>query len=83
MWIKTCVAALGIVGGLVAVTPAPTLAQGVYFGPNGVGIDIDHPRHYRDYPGDRGYAYERGYQGCRTITIQRDDGSMKQIRRCD
>ena len=82
MWIKTSIAALGIMGVLGAMTPAPTLAQGVYFGPNGVGIDIGrHPRDYRAYRGD---AYERGYGGdCRTITIRRDDGSMKQIRRCD
>jgi hypothetical protein len=82
MWIKTSIAALGIAGALGAATPAPTLAQGVYFGPNGVGIDIGrHPRDYRDYR--EGYAYEHGFQGCRTITIQRDDGSMKRIRRCD
>ncbi len=85
MWIKTSIAALGIIGALGAATPAPTLAQGVYVGPGGVGVDIGRPRHYRgdqdrDY---QGYAYERGYQGCRTITIRRVDGSMKQIRRCD
>ena len=80
MWIKTPIAALGIAGALGAATPAPTLAQGVYFGPNGIGIDTG--RHARDYR--EGYAYERGYRGdCRTITIRRDDGSMKQIRRCD
>ena len=84
MWIKTSVAALGIVGALAAATPAPTLAQGVYIGPGGVGVDTGRPgwreRHYRD-----DYAYERGYRrpGCRTVTIHRDDGSVKQIRRCD
>lgn len=82
MWIKTSIAALGIAGALGAATPVPTLAQGVYFGPNEVGVDIGQPRHYRGYR--EGYAYERGYRGdCRTITIRRDDGSMKQIRRCD
>jgi hypothetical protein len=35
MWIKTSVAALGMVGALAVATPAPTLAQGV--GPGGVG----------------------------------------------
>jgi hypothetical protein len=83
MWIKTSVAALGIVGVLAAATPTPTLAQGVHIGPGGVGVDIGRPgwreRHYRAY---HGYAYERG-RGCRTVTIHRDDGSMKQIRRCD
>jgi len=83
MWIKTSVAALGIIGALTAATLTPTLAQGVYIGPSGVGVDIGRPgwreRHYRDY------AYERGYRrhGCRTVTINRDDGSVKQIRRCD
>ena len=86
MWIKTSIAVLGIVGALGAATPAPTLAQGVYFGPGGIGVDIGRPRHDRGYQDrDRqGYAYERGFGGdCRTITIRRDDGSMKQIRRCD
>jgi hypothetical protein len=81
MWIKISVAALGILGALSAVTPAPTLAQGVYIGPGGVGVDMSPPRRYRDLR--EGYAYERGDPGCRTITIRRDDGSMKQIRRCD
>ena len=82
MWIKTSIAALGIIGALGVATPAPTLAQGVHIGPNGVGVDIGRPRHDRDFR--RGYAYERGYRDdCRTITIRRDDGSMKQIRRCD
>jgi hypothetical protein len=88
MWIKTSLAALGIVGLLAATTPAPTLAQGVYVGPGGVGVDIGRPgwreRHYRDRD-YQGYAYDRSFRGsgCRTVTIHRDDGSMKQIRRCD
>ena len=87
MWIKTSLlAALGIVGALTAGSPTQTLAQGVHIGPGGVGIDIGRPgwreRHYRGYDD---YAYERRFRGsgCRTVTIQRDDGSMKQIRRCD
>jgi hypothetical protein len=86
MWLKTSLAALGMMGALAAATPAPTLAQGVYVGPGGVGIDTGRPgwreRHYR---GHDDYAYERRFRGpgCRTVTIRRDDGSMKQIRRCD
>ena len=86
MWLKTSLAALGLMGALAAATPAPTLAQGVYVGPGGVGIDTGRPgwreRHYR---GHDDYAYERRFRGpgCRTVTIRRDDGSMKQIRRCD
>ena len=86
MWIKTSLIALGIAGALAAATPAPTLAQGVYIGPGGVGVDLGRPG-WRER-GDRayeGYAYDRGFRGsgCRTVTIRRDDGRMKQIRRCD
>ena len=48
--------------------------------------EYDRPR-YRSYGyerrayrrADRTYAYGRG---CRTITIEREDGSVKRIRRC-
>jgi hypothetical protein len=42
-------------------------------------------RHYRgDRDVDRSYAYDRGrFGGCRTITIERDDGSVRRVRRCD
>jgi hypothetical protein len=48
--------------GVASVTPA--LAQGVYVGPNGVGVDTG-VRHYRDYDGDRGDRYRDGgyYEG--------------------
>jgi len=92
--------ALGFVGAMAIGTPAPGLAQGVYIGPGGVGIDTGPPR-YREpyysepyysepyyseryYRRDRGYASERGrYGGCRTVTIERDDGSVRRVRRCD
>jgi hypothetical protein len=86
MWIKTSLIALGIAGALAAATPGPTLAQGVYVGPGGVGVDLGRPgwreRRDRAY---HGYAYDRGFRGsdCRTVTIERDDGSVKRIRRCD
>lgn len=84
MWFKTSLAALGMMGALAGATPTPALAQGVYVGPGGVGVDTGRPgwRHERAY---RDYGYERGPRGrdCRTVTIRRDDGSMKQIRRCD
>jgi len=89
MWIKTSLAALAMIGALAAATPTPSLAQGVYVGPGGVGVDTRgpgwrHDRAYRDRA-YRGYAEDRGFRGrgCRTVTIHRDDGSMKQIRRCD
>ena len=89
MWIKTSLIALGTASALAAATQAPTLAQGVYIGPGGVGVDVGRPGwrerdYYRDdYRDD--YTYERRYRGrdCRTVTIRRDDGRVKQIRRCD
>ena len=84
MWMKTSLIALGIASALAAATPTPTLALDVLVGPGGVGVDTGRHgwRHDRAY---RGYGYERGFRGpgCRTVTIRRDDGSMKQIRRCD
>jgi hypothetical protein len=65
---------------------------GVDIGRSGrVGVDIgrhrdrdfDRPR-YRDRYGDRYDRYERRYGGgCKTITIERDDGSVRRARRCD
>jgi hypothetical protein len=55
------------------------------------GVRVGPDRHYdrdRDYDRPRnqgtvGYS-ERSYdRGCRTITIRRDDGSVRKIRRCD
>jgi hypothetical protein len=84
MWLKTSLAALGMVGALAAGTPTPTLALDVNVGPGGVAVDTGRPgwRHDRAY---RAHAEERGFRGhgCKTVTIRRDDGSMKQIRRCD
>ena len=87
MWIKTSLIALGIVGAMTAAAPAPTLAQGVHIGPDGVGVDIGRPdyreRHYRGQGYDD-YAYDRRFRGgCGTVTIDRDNGSRRTIRRCD
>jgi len=71
--------------------PAPANAQGigVQVVP-GVGVQIGEPNRprYRDYDreGDRRGFRERevrGGQNCRTVTIERDDGSVRRIRRCD
>jgi len=43
MWIKTSLAALAMMGALAAATPTPILAQGVYVGPGGVGVDTADP----------------------------------------
>ena len=94
---RTLVIGLLVLSGIAATMPAS--AQGVYFGTPGVGVQIGGPQHHyleNDAPRYRNYDYERprhqsyGYRdnsydrgGCRTITIQRDDGSVRRIRRCD
>jgi hypothetical protein len=86
MLVTRTLVALGFVGAMAMAMPAPSLAQGVYIGPGGIGIDTGRPayreRYYRGYRDD--YAYERGrFGGCRTVTIERDDGSVRRVRRCD
>jgi hypothetical protein len=85
MLIVRSLLALGFVGAIAVAAPAPTLAQGVYIEGPGVGVDIGRPRYRdRDYRSDRSYAYDRRrFGGCRTITIERDDGSVRRVRRCD
>jgi len=93
MLIRSCLVALGFVSAMAIVSPGPTLAQGVYID---MGRPRYHERHYRgdrtyerrhyrgDRDVDRSYAYDRGrFGGCRTITIERDDGSVRRVRRCD
>ena len=79
---------------LTLAPAAPTLAQGIAIDTPVGGVRIGEPyRHhtYRDWDGPRVYhspgyvernVYLRG-ENCRTVTIHRDDGSMKRIRRCD
>ena len=82
--------------GIAAATtfaPAASFAQGIGIDLPGVGVRVGEPyRHhyYNDWDSPRVYHRpawrERDvYLGsnCRTVTIQRDDGSMKRIRRCD
>jgi hypothetical protein len=85
MLVTRTLVALGFVGAMAIATPAPSLAQGVYIGPGGVGIDTGRSAYRERYHrGYRGYAYERGrFGGCRTVTIERDDGSVRRVRRCD
>jgi hypothetical protein len=84
MLVTRTLVALGFAGAMAIAASAPTFGQGVYIGPGGVGVDTGRPgwreRHYRDH----NYAYERGrFGGCRTVTIERDDGSVRRVRRCD
>ena len=76
------------VAGFAIATPisiAPASAQVAVETPLG-GVRVGpEPRYYRDYdrPAYRAYGYDRGYRGCRTVTIERDDGSVRRVRRCD
>ena len=84
MMVRTMLAALGFVGTMAVASPAPTMAQGVYLQGPGVGVEIGRPGYHERYYRDRSYAYERGrFGGCRTVTIERDDGSVRRVRRCD
>ena len=79
---------------LTLAPAAPSLAQGLSIDTPVGGERIGEPYHrhyYRDWDGPRVYhapawrerdVYLRG-SNCRTVTIQRDDGSVKRIRRCD
>ena len=72
----------------VIAVASPAAAQFAVDTPVG-GVRIGEPR-YRHYDGpvvrERRVYRERDVglrSGCRTVTIERDDGSMKRIRRCD
>jgi hypothetical protein len=76
------------IAGFAIATPisiAPASAQVAVDTPLG-GVRVGpQPRYDRDYdrPAYRAYGYDRGYRGCRTVTIERDDGSVRRVRRCD
>ena len=75
------------VAGFAMATPisiAPASAQVAVDTPLG-GVRVGpEPRYYRDYdrPAYRAYGYDRGYRGCPTVTIVREDGSVRRVRRC-
>lgn len=83
MFAKSMIA-LGFVGTMVAATATPNWTQGVYLEGAGSGVGVGRPA-YRD----RDYRYHeynyvpRDRYRCRTVTIERDDGSVRRIRRCD
>jgi len=70
------------------VTFVPTsssLAQGVVIEGPGVGVRVGEPRRWEERREERREHRwrEREVRGdCRTITIQRDDGSVRRIRKC-
>jgi hypothetical protein len=66
---------------------APASAQGFSVDTPVGGMHVGRDRgYYRDYdrPGYRAYGWDREYRrgGCRTVTIHRDDGSIKRMRKC-
>jgi hypothetical protein len=74
------------VAGLVAAPASAQVAIDTPVGGVRVGPQPHHYRHY-EHPGYRSYGYDRGYhrgydRGCRTVTIERDDGSVRRVRRC-
>ena len=77
LFLAGALAVAGLVAPASAQLAIDTPVGGVRVGPQ--------PHHYRHYdrPGYRSYGYYRGYdRGCRTVTIERDDGSVRRVRRC-
>ena len=80
-----------IAAGLIALSVAPiamTSANAQDFGRDvargAIRGALGGDPYYRDRDRDRYYEGRSGFGGdCRTVTIERDDGSMKRIRRCD
>jgi hypothetical protein len=75
-----------LLAGVLAVAGfvAPASAQVAIDTPIG-GVRVGPAHYYRHYehPGYRSYGYYRGYdRGCRTVTIQHDDGLVRRMRRC-
>jgi len=68
-----------------AVPAAPSFAQGIGIDTPVGGVRIGEPYRHRYYDGPR--FRERdvylSHRGCRTVTVERDDGTVKRIRRCD
>ena len=90
---RTLALSVAAIAAAAVLAPLPSIAQIAVDVP-GVGVrigDRPHYRSYRDYDApvvrERRIYRERdvGLRGgdCRTVTIQRDDGSVKRIRRCD
>jgi hypothetical protein len=86
---RTFLISAAAIAAATVFTPVASFAQFAVDTPVG-GVRIGEPsyRHYRDY--DRPVVRERRIyrernvgMNCRTVTIERDDGSMKRIRRCD
>ena len=69
-----------------AVPAAPSFAQGIGIDTPVGGVRIGEPYRHRYY--DDGWRFRHrdvylSHRGCRTVTVERDDGTVKRIRRCD
>ena len=72
--------------GFLATPVTPAAAQGIGVDVPGVHVGVGERDRYRDrdrYRERRYYMRDDRGRGCRTVTIERDDGSMKRIRKCD
>ena len=74
---------------LVCMNAAPAVAASVPQPGSTVGVPAGAPptgqsgRRERNYQ-DRNYGYERGkFGGCRAVVIERSDGSVRRVRRCN
>src|SRR5215217_121346 len=88
-------ASLVTAAAFAVVVPAAGMAQGFAVDTPVGGVRVGDPgyrHHYSDWDSPRVHrgerfhernVYLRGNNDCRTVTIQRDDGSMKRIRRCN
>jgi hypothetical protein len=82
---RTILCGLLTLAAIAIVTPAS--AQLRIETPIG-GVRVGEDRHYdrgydNRYRGTTGYEQRSNDRGCRTITVRRDDGSVRQVRRCD
>ena len=70
--------------GFIATPVTPVAAQGVAVDVPGVHVGVGVRRHHYDdrYRERRYYMRDDRGPGCKTVTIRRDDGSVKQIRKC-
>ncbi len=70
---------------MIFVPTSSSFAQGVVIEGPGVGVRVGEPRRegweHRRYE-ERRWREREVRGGCRTITIRRDDGSVRQIRKC-
>ena len=78
---------LGLVAAAGLAAAVPAVAQDVYVGGRGVGVEVNSGYHRdRDWRSDRfrteGFARRDRFERCSTTIIRRDDGSVRKIRRC-